>query len=298
MRIHPAFLAALCALVLTARVATATTLSGSDLLKGKYTEALSKATTAAGTATPLTLKFDGSLMGEKYLRAGRSDAALLFIPDKTKIREITSGEWYAVPLAFQTIVVVVHTENKLERIDLVLLADIFGKQLGAEGALRSWTAIPDSKLNLPIHTLLTRYDLSVATPMFRNRVLHDGEFRLNTSFFTNDAQSIEYLSSSPSSIGILAVPPPAIATVRVLALAVKPDATSAYLPTADNLRNGDYPLSVPLYLVIPRKNLVTLRPLLPVLFGDELAARLLEAGFVPVSKNLRKNFQQTLDNTL
>jgi hypothetical protein len=281
------------ALVFTSS-ASATTLAGSDLLKGKYTATLQK----SAPATPaLTLKFDGSLMSERYLRSNRAEAALLFIPDKTKIPEIVSGDWQAVPIAFQTIVVAVNWENKLERLDLPTLASLFGKKQET-GELRSWDAIPKSALRLPIHTLLTRYDLSVATPMFRNRVLHDGEFRSNTSFFTSDASSIEHISASPASIGILSVPPPPGGTtsVRVLALMAKPDSPSAYLPTPDNLHNGDYPLAVPLYLVVPKANLTAVRPLFPVLFGDELADALLEAGFVPVAKNLRKNFQQRLDN--
>lgn len=273
--------------------ASATTLAGSDLLKGKYSATLQKS--FAPNDVP-ALKFDGSLMGERYLRTDRAEAALLFIPDKKKVPEIVSGDWHAVPVGFQTIVVAVNRENKLERLDLATLASLFGKQQES-GELRTWDNLTKSGLRLPVHPLLTRYDLSAATSMFRNRVLRDGEFRSNTSFFTDDATSIAHISSSPASIGILAVPPApdSIHSIRVIALALKADSPSAYLPTPDNLHNGDYPLAVPLYLVIPKKHLAAVRPILPVLFGDKQAAALLEAGFVPVAKNLRKNFQQVLD---
>jgi phosphate transport system substrate-binding protein len=272
-----------------APAAPATTLVGSDLLKGACGEVLKKETAAAAPVIAL----DGSLMGEKFLRDNRAAAALLFIPDKAKVREINSGEWLTVPIAFQTIVVVVNKENKLERLDLDTLASIFGRQQRIE-TLRSWSTVPGSNLKLPIHPLVTRYELSVATPMFRNRVLQDQSFRTSTSFFTSDAQSLEYLVNTAQSIGILAVPP-AGDSVRVVALAAAANSPSAYLPTPENLLNGDYPLAVPLYLVVPKKNLAALRPLLPALFGDTFSAALLKAGFVPVAKNLRKNFQQTLD---
>jgi ABC-type phosphate transport system substrate-binding protein len=334
------------ALALATALATGTahaaTLAGSDLLKGACADVLKNETAAAAPIIAL----DGSLMGEKFLRDKRADAALLFIPDKPKkkplpgeqprpappfsvadkvnVPEIAAGEWIAVPIAFQTIVVVVHKDNTVDHLDLDTLAAIFGRQQRIE-TLRNWSTIPGSNLKLPLHPLVTRYELSVATPMFRNRVLRDQDFRTTTSFFTSDAQSLEYLAGSPQSIGILAVPP-TVNTVRIVALAASgnpEDAANtaddagayalapgsnrntttanatphtAYLPTPENLHNGDYPLAVPLYLVIPKKNLPALRPLLPALLGDAFADALLKAGFVPIAKNFRKNLQQTLDN--
>ncbi|MDR0536078.1 MAG: substrate-binding domain-containing protein [Puniceicoccales bacterium] len=264
-------------------------LAGSDLLKGDCASELEKA--AANTALKLTL--EGSLMGEKFLRDSRATGALLFLPEKTKVREIADGRWIATPLAYQAIVVAVARDNKVERLDLGILARIFGVRQGE--SLRGWSEVGGSGLSLPIHPIATRYDASVSTPMFRNRVLHDQDFRGNTSFFGSDAETAAYLAGSPASIAVLATPPQEAANIRIVPLASEAISPSAYLPTAENLQTGDYPLMLPLYLVIPRDSLNTIRPLLPALLGDGFAESLQRRGFIPVEKKMRKNFQEALD---
>jgi phosphate transport system substrate-binding protein len=276
-------------LAATSPVMSAATLSGSDLLKGRCAEVLQKET--AGVVGGVKLTLDGSLMGEKYLRNGTADAALLIIPDKSKVKEIAAGDWVAVPIAYQTIVVAVNKLNKLNQIDLETLAAIYGKQQSSE--IKHWSAVPTSGIDLTIFPVSTRYDIGVIAPLFRNRVLHDGEYKETVGFRSGDADAEEFVRANTNAIGILSVPP-ANDRVKTLAL-LAPGTNNAYMPTPSNLHNGDYPLAIPLYFVFPKKNAAKIKPLLPVVFGDPLSASLQGIGFVAAPKDFRTNFAKTLD---
>ncbi|MDR2429412.1 MAG: hypothetical protein LBD14_00650 [Puniceicoccales bacterium] len=272
--------------------AAAATLAGSDLLVGGGAEALQKQ--SAAIPGGLRLLLDGSLMGEKHLRNGTADAALLLLPDKAKIPEITKGEWEAVPIAYQTLVVVVNKANRLPHMDLSSLAAIYGELQRSK--IQHWRDAPVSAsgVDMPVFPVLTRYDLGVVVPLFRNRVLQNNEFKSTVAFRPDDATAEETVSTTPNGIGILSVPPDGD-RVRVLPLLL-PGTTNAYMPTASNLYNGDYPLAIPVYLVFARKNAAKVKPLLPVVLGDALADSLPKLGFVAAPKNLRMNFLRRLDS--
>lgn len=272
-------------------VASAATLAGSDLLRGGCAEVLKKE--AAAIPGGLQLLLDGSLMGEKRLRNGTADAALLILADKSKVSEIIKGEWEAVPVGYQTIVVVVNKANRLPHIDLTSLAAIYGESQRAK--IQHWRDAPVSAsgVDMPVFPVLTRYDLGIVMPLFRNRVLQNNEFKNTVAFRPDDATAEETVSTSPNGIGILSVPP-AGDRVRVLPLLL-PGTTNAYMPTASNLYNGDYPLAIPVYLVFAKRNATKVKPLLPVVLGDALADSLPQMGFVAAPKNVRENFRQRLD---
>lgn len=270
--------------------AGAAKLAGSDLLAVKCGEVLKK--NAASIPDGLQLMLDGSLRGERRLRDGTADAALLILPDKSKVPEIVKGEWEAVPIAYQTVIVVVNKFNKLEQIDLPTLAAIYGKRQDVD--IQYWSGIKESGLEMPISAVSTRYDMGIVAPLFRSRVLGDEEYKTSILFRHNDAAAEDYVISSLNAIAILSVPP--VREDRVKTLAVyNPQKMNAYLPTASNLYNGDYPLVVPMYFVVPRKSAAAVKPILQEIFGDPMAGALQESGFMPVPKNLRTNFIQKLD---
>ncbi|MDR2983080.1 MAG: substrate-binding domain-containing protein [Puniceicoccales bacterium] len=279
----------LASLSLLSPALSAANLAGSDLLQGEPAKVLAPLNDSVPGGVKLIL--DGSLMGEKHLRSGAADGALLILPDKNKIAEIQKGEWEAIPVGYQAIVVAVNKLNKLDQIDIPTLAGIYGKLQSAD--IQHWSAVKGSGVDMPIYPASTRYDLGVISPLFRNRVLRDGEYKSTVTFLTGDGAAADYAISNTNAIVILSVPP---SEDRVKLLAVKgPGQENAYQPTASNLYNGDYPLGIPMYFVFPKNKQATIRPLAGAIFGDAMAEALKKAGFISVPKNLRTSFVQKLD---
>jgi len=268
-------------------------LAGSDLLKGAFAETLGAAARAAAEK-PLDVTFmlDGSLMGEKYLRQNRADAALLFLPAAGTVPEIKRGSWIATPVAFQAAVVIVNKLNPLEQIATPMLAGVFSHQQPV--SIKGWREVsPDVKNDLQIIPIVARAGLVPA--LFRARALGGREYR-NTVIFPDSARDVEQrVGASASALGVIPLPPAGGDTnVRVVAV-VSPRTGAAYLPTPANLYNGDYPLAVTLHLVFPRAKSERVAPLLKALQADATSANFEKQGLVPVEKELRKNLLQTLD---
>jgi ABC-type phosphate transport system substrate-binding protein len=262
------------------------TLAGSDLLRGE----VEKTFTAGGCVAS---RFDGSLPGLKYLRDGRADAALLFLQDKGSVPEIRSGAWLAVPVAFQSVVVAVNALVPVEQINLPTLAGIYSHQQPVN--VKNWRDVaPVLKTDLQIIPVAQRTGHDLVAPLFRARALGGKEYRDTVSFYADAGRAAEQVRVNSNVVALLARPPAKGANLRVLAV-VSPRTGSAYLPTADNLFNGDYPLSITLYAVVPVKNLARARPLLSLFESDALAEKLDAAGFVNVEKTLKKNLLKVLD---
>lgn len=266
----------------------AATLVGSDLLKGPVSSAIIK---DMGTQTTSTVNLEGSLLGEKNLRAGKAEAALLLLPDRNKVPEIAKGEWEAVPVAYQVVAVVVNKRNALEELDLATLAGIYGQLQEAD--IKHWSTVKNSALDVPIYCVSTRYDIGMVTPLFRKVVLNGGDYRREMNFMGGDAEAQRYVTENVGAIALLALPPEGdqVKTLRVKAT----KEGNAYAPDASNLYNSDYPIAIPLYLVFPKAKQSAMRPLVAPVFSDATAAALQETGFMPVPKNIRANAIQRLD---
>ncbi|MDR2512483.1 MAG: hypothetical protein LBD01_01595 [Puniceicoccales bacterium] len=259
------------------------TLAGSDLLQGGAAENLKK--NAASLPGGVEFVFDGSLHGERRLREGSADAALLIIPQKAKVRELLSGEWVARPVAYQTVVVIINEMNKLETIDLPSLAAIYGR--GQKESYRNWAQLSDSKMDSVIFALSTHYDLGIVAPLFRDKVMGGVDFQEEVAFRASDTIAEEQVLMHTNAIAILATRP-THPRAKILALRA-PGKKNAYLPTAENLHNGDYPLAVPMCFVFAKKNSKAAMGLLPLIFGDEFARALPSVGLMPIPENLRAN---------
>ena len=117
--------------------------------------------------------------------------------------------------------------------------------------------------------------------------MKDAEFQEEVAFRPSDAIAEEHILAHPNAIGILATRP---MSRRARILALRPSGkNTAYLPTPENLHNGDYPLAVPVYFVFAKKKAQKAVALLPVVLGNEFAKVLPTAGLIPVPENLRAN---------
>ena len=87
---------------------------------------------------------------------------------------------------------------------------------------------------------------------------------------------------------------PADAAGVHLLLVSRRDNEAAFSPTPENIHAGDYPLRLPFCIVFRPEKTAVLLPMLRFLLGDEVAANLAAAEFVPVPANARKQVLRDL----
>lgn len=270
--------------------------SGSDFLTGAPEKTLN-AKIAEITGEEPVSRLRGSISGEKELRLGEADFALLIMPGSGKNHPLVkNGEWRVVPLAYQVAYVVVASANPADSISFDALASVFGSF--AKKSAEKWEdiGVPGySSALLPYVGDVSRTD---AVTFFQNRVLPKYNLRSNVRTMATDDLVFKEIVNNPGAIAIVGSPVPAGIPVKTLAVAnthANANATP-YSPSFSNIYNGDYPLTIPLFAVYPAKKRVELKPVLSFLYSDAMAERLSEAGFLPLEAKVREQFQKGIDN--
>lgn len=270
-------------LLLLACVVEAQTLrvSGSDLLGEALQEALEEWATRPNTPD-LELEFEGSILAREALANGEVDVALLALP----VGQPLPQDWTQIPLTFEIAQVVVPQTNPLSALSLPDLQRIFAEtslaathwdELGLNG---EW-----SGKNIQRHAVRSNADL--AWPLFQNRAL-EGHSGISTiQFATTVAPVLNRLLEDPLAIAIL----PAWrlpGSVKALSVSVTPQAP-AYLPNAENVYFGDYPLRLPYVIVLSGNPDAATQELIRFLLSDRVAQALTERGYVALPATERES---------
>lgn len=270
--------------------------SGSDFLSKGPEDALNAAIEKQFGEKPVS-KLRGSIAGEKELRNGEADFAILFLPTGGKnLPEVQKNEWRVIPLGYQVAYVAVAAANPLSEISFKQLSSVFGA-LDANPA-KSWADVGASGFNSSLIPCIGDPARTNAVSFFQHRVLPKSSLVNSAREFLTDAAAFKEIVNNPGAIAIVGSPAPADAPVKMLAVssAQENEQSAAYAPIFTNIYNRDYPLSIPLYVVYPAKNRLTLKPVLTYLYSQEMADSLEEVGFLPLDPNLRKQFQKGIDN--
>lgn len=238
----------------------------------------------------LRIELAGSRPALDRLRAGSADVALLLdYPDAPPLPE----SWMAVPLGYLPALVLAPVSLQIEQVNLSDLAEVFAAasakpnlrwgDLGARG---------DSEV-VPVNPFLIQADEGVAEPLFRHLVLRDGAYKNNVEA-PGPLETV--LAAAAREEGALVIAPrlPAAWRDRFKVLMVAPIGDQvAFGPSADNLRAGDYPLSLTLRLAFPRARAAELLDWLRLCHGEAMADAMTASGVVPLPAATRA--QQVFD---
>lgn len=270
--------------------------SGSDFLTGTPEKTLNAAIVSITGEEPQS-RLRGSISGEKELRLGEADFAMLIMPGAGKNHPLVKkGEWRVVPLAYQVAYVVVASANPSDSISFESLASVFGSF--AKKTAEKWEdiGVPGySSALLPYVGDISRTD---AVTFFQNKVLPKYNLRPGVRTMATDDLVFKEIVNNPGAIAIVGSPVPAGIPVKTLAVANTHDNADAtpYSPSFTNIYNGDYPLTIPLFVVYPAKKRLELKPVLSFLYSDAMAKSLSDSGFLPLEANVREQFQKGIDN--
>ena len=255
---------------------------GTDLLGLEASRALYGL--AGRAALPLALAFDGSHPGLDQLKAGHADLALLVLPPG---EAAALAGFESITLGYPCVVVVVPSIISLEQVTLGQLRDIFGESgshnlsrwgdLGLAGDIAASAIVPQ----IPV------VGQGIAAEFFRQNVLKGRPFKSTVGRYASSAELVLRLTGDRRAMALAPVRPAEAASLRLVPVALRAD-EPAFSPTPENLHSGDYPLGLPLRIVVRSASAQSLRPLLRFLLSDDFAAVLEHAEVVPLAPAARR----------
>jgi phosphate transport system substrate-binding protein len=222
----------------------------------------------------------GSTVGEELVRRGEADlgASTLFPPEQTAaLPAADTGAPSAtlqptlpappagadplvrVPIGLDGLAAIVHPGNPIAELSLVQLRDIFA------GRLLDWVAVGSDAGEIQ---LVSREDGSGARILFESRIMGDERVALTAVVMPTSADVVAYVARNPQAIGYVASAevvewieqaggaaggevgaPVASGVSATVAPQVKVLRVEGRLPTRAAIRNQEYALTQPLYLV-------------------------------------------------
>ncbi len=267
--------------------AGAAEIGGSDLLGGNFAAAFAR---AAGS---VEADFSGTLPARRALADGRLGAAVLLRRAEDPAPTATGTEVWECPLAAAVVVVSAHGSNRCERLTLEQLADAFARD--ARSPARNWDDLDATARSELISPAVCSPPGTLVAEIFQGIVLAGQPFRPDVRQRIEPALAADLLSARAGSLVLH--PRVFEGRGRIIPIADgRPGrSATAYAPDDANVRNGDYPLQLPLVLCLRADRVGPLREALRWLCSDEAARLLEQQGLHASAAPVRRRFVQRLD---
>ncbi|MEN8661873.1 MAG: substrate-binding domain-containing protein [Lentimonas sp.] len=261
-------------------------ISASDLLA----EFIKAPLAAYGDENNITFDIEGvgSLPALDNLRSDDIDLAILAIPEMdAELRE----EYHLYPFAYDVAVVVVNASNPIDEITMDHLGGIFGAN--EEYNFNTWGDLGLSGWgSRSIKPIAAPSMDSISLELLKHSVFKGGGMKQKVTM-SKDAEVEEQVVSDPASIAIISALP---ASNKVKAIMISETEDSpAFGPSEDNVHYGDYPIRLAFYIVFNKRDEEKLKPVLRVLFGDEIASSLRENKLFALPDTIRRKLTVDLD---
>ncbi|MHB0775067.1 PstS family phosphate ABC transporter substrate-binding protein [Halomonas sp. WWR20] len=204
----------------------------------------------------------------------------------------------AVPVALDALAVFVHRDNPLVTLSFAQLDALFSatRRCGAPSAISHWGELG---LKRP-WTLrsVDRYGRNAASGtygVFQRQALCGGDFRNDVNALPGSAAVVAAVGTARGGIGYAGL---GYVTPMVHVVALEDAMGQAWLPSAINVANGDYPLSRTLYLyvnVAPNKALPALeRAFLDLVLSPVGQAAVEQEGFIALPEETLREARRKL----
>ncbi|MBW5812656.1 PstS family phosphate ABC transporter substrate-binding protein [Yersinia kristensenii] len=250
----------------------------------------------------LQIQAAGSSTAPAALAAGATQLGPMSRPMKAaEITAFTQRYGYpplVVPVAVDALVVFVHRDNPLNKITLSQLDAVFSQnrlcgashpiqRFGELGLKGSWAA-----------RALQRYSRNSASGtygFFKQRVLCDGDFTNNINELPGSASVVQAVAGSLNGMGYASI---GFRNSGVKPLLLSADGQDYVMPTAENVKDGRYPLSRYLYIYINKAPGQPLEPLtaafLERVLSPEGQQRVTHDGYLPLPPDVLNQTRKEL----
>ena len=271
---------------------TKITLAGSDLLKPVVADSVQSIAKKNGIT--LEVDMEGTHSAYEKLSKNTADIALIALPRTHKLPE----GLVALPFAYQAAVVVVNSANPIEEISTKQLSDIYS--IATKTRAESWAQLGIKNVGLRnIMPITTSLSDNVVVELFKYTAIGG----VNLGQWVNIAEGknaiYNLIKANNSAIAIIGklsgVDSHLLKVVSVAKTGDDGKKSYAFKPDRENIFNGDYPLTLPFYVVFKKENLKKVKPLLKILLDDKIATLLDNSDFYSAPKNSRKKSIFELD---
>lgn len=263
-------------------------LSGSDIIAPVLEKEAKTLLAAAGVDAEIDMK--GTYFAIPDVLSGKSDVAIVAMPRAGTLPDGLT----ALPFAYQAAVVVVNSVNPMEEISSKKLFDIYSAS--AAPRCETWAQAGVSDVGLrDIMAISTSYSDNVVVELFKTEALGGTNIGLWVNMPARKADILNMVKTNNSAIAVLGK---AVSGDMVKVLPVSRAGAGksyAYKPDIENFLNGDYPLTLPFYIVFKKENTQKVKPLVKILLDDKIAEVVDKSDFYAAPKNSRKKSIFELD---
>ena len=277
--------------VFAASVLTAQTLrlGGSDILRPVVADEVAKLSKSAGLDVSVDMR--GTYLALPEILDGKSDVAIIVLPAGRKLPDGLR----AFPFAFQAAVVVVNDVNPIEEISTKQLFDIYSRK--AEPRAESWRQIGVSDVSLrDIMAISTSFSDNMVIELFKNSALDGSNLGTWVNMIPKKQDILNTIKTNNSAIAVVAKASTGD-MMKVLPVSKSSGGSKsyAYKPDVESVSSGDYPMTLPFYIVFKPENQAKVKPLVKILLGEKIAKCLDDSDFYSAPENSRKKSIFELD---
>jgi len=222
----------------------------------------------------------GSGVGISSLISGTCDIAMSSRQIKEKEISLAKQKGrnpYEIKVALDGLAVVVHPKNPISKLTIDELADIF------TGRITNWKQVGGENREIVI---LSREVNSGTHVYFKEHVLRKGnpnskeEFAPKALLLPSSQAIAEEISQNPSAIGYYGM---GYISPKQKPIYIAKDKKSEYVrPTIENVKNGKYPISRPLFIYTNGKPEGLVKKFVDFILSEEGQKIVLSSDFVPI----------------
>jgi phosphate transport system substrate-binding protein len=191
----------------------------------------------------------GSTIGEEWVTNGQAQlaASTLIEGDAAVVRRPGSGRLFRTPIGLDGLAIVVHPTNPVLDLAVADLRALYS------GRLLDWSEVGGESGEV---LLVSREDGSGSRILFERRVMGDEPVSLTAVVMPTSTDVVAYVARNPQAIGYVsrayvtdALPGATERGEEALASRVRVVAVEGQLPTASSLKEQNYGLTQPLFLI-------------------------------------------------
>lgn len=267
-------------------------LAGSDLIKPIIAESMQA--TAKKNGFDITIDMEGTYSAYQKLSDGTADIAIIALPRTHKLPD----GLVAMPFAYQAAVVVVNSVNPIEEITTKQLTDIYS--IATKTRAETWAQLGIKNIGLRnIMPIITSLSDNVVVELFKYTAIGGVNLGQWVNIAENKFAIYNLIKANNSAIAVLGKLSASDSNLLKVVSVAKTDEDGkksyAFKPDRENIFNGDYPLSLPFYIVYKKGNVEKIKTTARILLSNDIANKIDRTDFYAAPESSRKKSIFDLD---
>ena len=264
-------------------------LVGSDIIGPAIEKDVALIAKAAGIRVDFDMK--GTYLALPELMADKCDVAIIVVPRGNKMPEGLT----AMPIAYQAALVIVNYVNPIEEISTGQLKQVYSREADPRAKMWQQLGVTDANLR-DIMAISTAYSDNMVIEVFKHMALDGTNLGTWVDMMSSGSDAINSIRTNNSAIAIVGKVKDGDG-VKVLPVSKTSANKKAYSfrPDSESVSSGDYPITLPFYVVFKPENLNKVKAFVKVLLDDRIAKCIEDKQFYAAPENSRKKSIFELD---